>query len=65
MEKKKCGPATVGSSLKDELMAFARCVWVSMLSGELAVQNSIYRIGLQCNSEPTKIFQGCVGQCSN
>ncbi|KAG6790613.1 hypothetical protein POTOM_006771 [Populus tomentosa] len=33
MEKKKCGPATVGSSLKDDLMAFARRVRISMLCG--------------------------------
>ena len=55
MEKKKCGPATVGPSLNDDLMAFARRVRISMLRGVGCSEfNSIYRIGL--HSEPTKIF---------
>ncbi|KAG6794002.1 hypothetical protein POTOM_003229 [Populus tomentosa] len=64
MEKKKCGPATVGSSLNDELMAFARCVWVSMLCGVGCSEQYLpHRVAMQFGTDED--LSCCVGQCSN
>ena len=56
--------ATVGSSLNDELMAFARCVWVSMLGGGGCSEQYLpHRVAMQFGTDED--LQGCVGECSN
>jgi hypothetical protein len=44
--------ATVGSSLNDELMAFARCVWVSMLGGGGCSEQYLpHRVAMQLGTD--------------